>query len=111
MPQASLETTTQATANGPLLTLRGEIDGGAKEALTTAYDDAPHDGRLVLDFSAVQYINSTGIALIVGLLARARAEGRPVAAVGLSAHYRQIFEITRIADFMEILDNQQEGEK
>lgn len=111
MPQASLETTTQVTANGPLLTLRGEIDGSAKEALSTAYDDAPHEGRLLVDFGDVQYINSTGIALIVGLLARARAEGRQVAAVGLSDHYRQIFEITRIADFMEILDDQQEGNR
>jgi hypothetical protein len=41
--------------------------------------------------------------LIVGLLARARAERQPVAATGLSDHYRDICEITRIADFMTIL--------
>ena len=109
MPQASLETTTQATADGSVISLRGEIDAGAKDALGVAYDGVPHAGRLLLDFGGVQYINSTGIALIVGLLARARAEGQQVAAIGLSDHYRQIFEITRIADFMEILDDQQEG--
>ena len=108
MTQATLETTTRSGADGSVISLRGEIDSGAREALATAYDGTARGGRLVLDFAEVQYINSTGIALIVQLLARARADGQQVAAIGLSDHYRQIFEITRIADFMEILDDQQE---
>jgi len=56
----------------------------------------------VLDFSAVDYINSTGIALIVSVLARARAERRKVVACGLSQHYREIFDITRLSDFIEL---------
>ena len=48
------------------------------------------------------YINSTGIALIVSVLARARAERRKVVASGLSAHYREIFDITRLSDFIEL---------
>ena len=57
---------------------------------------------MVLNFADAGYINSTGIALIVGLLARARADGIEVRACGLSDHYREIFEITRLADFMRI---------
>ncbi len=106
MSPASLETTIRDSDAGPVIELRGEIDGGAKEALAAAYEDAPHEGRLLLEFAAVNYINSTGIALIVGLLARARSERRPVAASGLSAHYREIFEITRIADFMTFLSDE-----
>ena len=52
----------------------------------------------MLDFAAVDYINSTGIALIVSVLARARAERRKVVASGLSPHYREIFDITRLSD-------------
>ena len=113
MSQTTLEASVRSSAAGPVIELRGDIDGAGRDALTTAYEEAPRGGRLLLDFAAVDYINSTGIALIVGLLARARAEQRPVAASGLSDHYRQIFEITRIADFMTILSNngtpQQEG--
>jgi anti-anti-sigma factor len=104
MTQTTLETMTRSSAEGPVIELHGEIDAAAKEALGAAYEAAPREGRLLLEFSAVDYINSTGIALIVGLLARARAERREVAAAGLSDHYRQIFEITRISDFMTILD-------
>jgi anti-sigma B factor antagonist len=105
MQPAGLEWTTRTSADGPTIELRGQIDGGAKEALAAAYNGAPHEGPLLLDFSRVDYINSTGIALIVALLARARAERRHVAARGLSDHYREIFAITRIADFMTILDD------
>lgn len=94
-------------AQASLLELHGDIDGGAAQ-LTTAYEEAAAaggSGEIVLDFSDVSYINSSGIALIVSVLARARAAGRKVVAAGLSAHYRQIFEITRLSDFIELRDD------
>jgi len=88
--------------------LRGDIDRSSDERLAQAYADATRDGarHVILNFRHVEYINSSGIALIVGLLARARAEGVPVGACGLSEHYREIFEITRLADFMAIADSE-----
>jgi anti-anti-sigma factor len=59
-----------------------------------------------MDFRGVDYINSTGIAVIVGVLAMARAEGREVGAFGLTDHYREVFTITRLSDFMTIYDNE-----
>jgi anti-sigma B factor antagonist len=88
--------------------LRGDIDGGARVALDTAYSEAAaaEATRVVLGFRDVDYINSTGIALLVGLLARARRDGRPVAAHGLSDHYREIFAITRLTDFVQVTDDE-----
>ncbi len=62
-------------------------------------------GPIVLDFAATDYINSTGIALIVRFLAEARRDGRPVRASGLSDHYREIFRITRLSDFIVLEDD------
>lgn len=90
-----------------VVTLRGEVDGSAKTVLPAAYAEAvaEHEpARVLLDFHAVDYINSTGIAVIVGVLARARGERRVVAAAGLTEHYRHIFTITRLVDFVELLD-------
>jgi anti-anti-sigma factor len=56
----------------------------------------------VLNFTAVGYINSTGIALIVAILAKARRARLPLRVYGLSPHYQEIFQITRLADFMSI---------
>ena len=57
---------------------------------------------VVLNFGGAGYINSTGIALIVGMLAKARTKAIPIRAFGLTDHYREIFEITRLADFLAI---------
>ena len=87
-----------------VIDLHGEINLGADRRLAAAYEAAVQDDprTVVLNFADVDYINSTGIALIVGLLARARKEHRTVRAFGLSEHYRQIFDITRLSDFMGI---------
>jgi anti-anti-sigma factor len=49
----------------------------------------------------VDYINSKGIALIVMLLAQARKSGTRLLTTGLSPHYIEIFNITRLSDFMK----------
>jgi anti-anti-sigma factor len=89
----------------PVLDLIGDIDARAEEALQDAWSEASEGAStMTLDFSRTTYINSTGIALIVGLLADARKRGIELTAVGLSPHYREIFEITRLSDFMRIAD-------
>jgi anti-anti-sigma factor len=91
-----------------IIDLTGDIDSRAEQALEAAWSEATEQpGPVVLNFDGADYINSTGIALIVGLLARARAGGVPIRACGLSDHYREIFEITRLADFLTIADNEE----
>ena len=108
------EASVRALPGAAVIELTGEVDGGAAGVLTAAYERAIADGEpgtVVLDFAHVDYINSTGIALIVGILARARADARPVAARGLTEHYREIFEITRLSDFMTILADEQSPQR
>ena len=84
--------------------LPAQIDHSAERALNDAYVAATEHGSktVLLNFANVEFLSSTGIALIVGILARARKDGRAITAAGLSDHYREIFEITRLADFMTI---------
>ena len=88
--------------------LSGDIDGGAEGAIAAAWDDAValHPTAVALGFARVGYINSTGIALVVGLLSKAQAWGIPLRAYGLSPHYREIFEITRLADYLDIHEDE-----
>jgi anti-anti-sigma factor len=93
-----------------VLDLSGDVSSGAEEKLLEAYAQTGGEAVVLLDFSAVDYINSTGIALIVGLLAQARTAGQEVQARGLAEHYREIFRITRLSDFMTILDDEGDTE-
>ena len=92
----------------PVIDLTGDVNSDAEGALNDAYARATAGGpgSVALNFAGADYINSTGIALIVGLLAQARTSGIEVKAYGLSDHYREIFEITRLADFMTITDKE-----
>ena len=104
MATAELHAEVHDEAGTPVIALTGDVDRNAEAALDAAYAKAGSAASIVLDFTDVSYINSTGIAVIVGLLARARTNGQQLSARGLTEHYRQIFEITRLADFMTILD-------
>ncbi len=87
-----------------VLLMEGDINAQASEQLTQAYVEATrgHTHPVELNFTHVEYINSTGIAVIVSLLAKARVERRLLSAVGLNEHYREIFKITRLSDFIQI---------
>lgn len=98
----ALRVTVRHRGEVAILDLAGDIDRDAGEALQRGYEQAVAGGgtRLLLNFAQVGYINSTGIAVLVGLLARARKDRHPVTACAISEHYRRIFSITRLSDFI-----------
>lgn len=107
--QAQVRQPSDMAHNGTVvIDLQGEINSGAEEALNAAYTQAESQepATVVLNFNQVSYINSTGIALIVGVMARARKAHRQLAVYGLSEHYLKIFQITRLADFLSIYNDE-----
>jgi anti-sigma B factor antagonist len=53
-----------------------------------------------------EYMNSSGIGLLVTLLVRANRNRQRMLAYGLSEHYRQIFELTRLDEAIAIHENE-----
>jgi len=103
MSDSEFEAKVTQVGDSSVIELVGTVNRAAKDEMESAYAEAGHvTGEISLDFKKVDYINSTGIAVIVGLLAKARAEGREVSAYGLTDHYREVFRITRLSDFMTI---------
>ncbi len=92
-----------------VLDLHGEINGFAEQTLWQAYHQAVayRPAAILLNFAGVDYINSTGIALIVTLMAQARQAGAPLMACGLSHHYVEIFSITRLSEFMPLFADEE----
>ena len=103
MPTQLFDASVRERSGIAVIDLDGDVNRDAEPALSAAYDAIARDDRtILLNFADVGFINSTGIAVIVGLLARARKDGRALVVCGLSEHYRSIFEITRLIDFMQI---------
>lgn len=90
-----------------LVRINGDLTPASEDALSDAYGKASDDGSraVVLDFSSMEYMNSGGIGLLVQLLVRANRTKHGLAATGLSDHYRQIFQVTRLDEAITIHDD------
>jgi len=89
--------------------IKGEVTAACEPVLMSAYE-AASDGktsRLVLNFAGLEYMNSGGIGMLVTLLVRANRQRQQLAAYGLSEHYREIFELTRLDEAITIYDSEE----
>lgn len=92
-------------AGGVLIAqLIGDLDRGANETLAELDKEVGTVGGVVLDFGRTTYISSSGLALLVRLVRASRLTGTRVSALGLSDHYRHIFDITQL-DSMILVRN------
>lgn len=76
--------------------------------LNTAFDEvaARKPELILLNFRQVEYMNSTGIALIVELLKKARKIGCALSVCYLSDHYLEIFQISRLTDYLGVFPDE-----
>ena len=94
-----------------IIDIDGEITANSEDILMDAYGRAAGEGTrfVVLNFEALDYMNSGGIGLLVTLLVRAQRQRQRVLAFGLSDHYREIFELTRLDDAVGIHDSESDA--
>lgn len=91
-----------------ILDIKGDITAASEQALMDAYAEASSEQTraIILNFSGLEYMNSGGIGLLVTLLVRANRQKQRLLAFGLTDHYRQIFELTRIDEAITIHDDE-----
>ncbi|MFZ6005124.1 MAG: STAS domain-containing protein [Actinomycetota bacterium] len=84
--------------------VQGDMSAACEDALMAAYALAcsPATKGVVLNFDRLDFLNSGGIGLLVTLLVRANRSGQRLGACGLSDHYREIFELTRLDEAITI---------
>lgn len=94
-----------------VIDVSGSVTAASEEALMAAYAKAngPKTRAIVLNFTDLEYLNSTGIGLLVTLLVRANRQHQRMFAYGLNDHYRHIFELTRLTDAIGIHDDRTEA--
>jgi anti-anti-sigma factor len=81
-----------------ILSFAGDISSASKDAILNAYHGLNGDAaKILLDFTGVDYINSSGIAIIIQMLLEAQKAGtQTVGIFGLSAHFQKVFTMVGI---------------
>ncbi|HEV3376053.1 MAG TPA: STAS domain-containing protein [Thermoleophilaceae bacterium] len=101
----------EASEQTRLIDIKGDITAASEDVLMDAYGRASEPGvrAIVLNFTRLDYMNSGGIGLLVTLLVRAQRQRQRMLAYGLSDHYRQIFELTRLDEAVAIHDSEDDA--
>jgi len=112
MPQAQVTMDVRKVNDGvSVIDVKGELTAFAEGVLMDAYNQASDGGvkAIVLNFEGLEYMNSSGIGLLVTLLIRVNREKQKLLTYGLSEHYQSIFQITRLDDAIGIYDSEEEA--
>ena len=95
---------------GPVTVLRftGDITSASKAAVLGTFQGlAPGTKRILLDFSGVDYLNSSGIALIIQLMIAASKGGQTVQTFGLKPHFIKVFTMVGITRYTKLHPDEQ----
>jgi anti-sigma B factor antagonist len=83
------------------LSFTGDVSSLSKDAIVGTYqalDKAVHK-HILLDFKGVEYLNSSGIALVIQVLMEANKSGQVVAICGLTPHFTKVFTMVGITKY------------
>jgi anti-sigma B factor antagonist len=109
MPEAKISATVRrASGTTSIIDISGDVSAFAEDVLMSAYADAstPSTRTIILNFTNLEYMNSSGIGLLVTLLIRVQRQKQRLLAYGLTDHYRHIFELTRLNEAIGIYDSE-----
>jgi anti-sigma B factor antagonist len=112
MPEAQVKMNVRSAGEkASIIDVEGELTAFAENVLMDAYNQASdgHVRAIILNFEDLEYMNSSGIGLLVTLLIRINREKQQLLTYGLSDHYKSIFQITRLDDAIAIHDSEEEA--
>ena len=94
-----------------VIRFEGDIASTSKDAVLGAYQSLPKETTklVLLDFTGVDYINSSGIALVIQLLIEAANSGQKVYCFGLSPHFTKVFTMVGITKYAGLFATQTEA--
>jgi anti-sigma B factor antagonist len=109
--KANLSTEIRTFDRTSIIDIVGDINAFAEPPLMEAFTTAASNGTrsIILNFSGLQYMNSSGIGLLVTLLIRANRQKQRLLAFGLTQHYLEIFELTRLNETISIFTGESEA--
>lgn len=97
--------------NTTVLHVQGSLDADSIQAFKkTAYPLVEKGcSRLVLDCSALSFVDSMGLGVLISLLRKLRANQGDLKVVAMNADVRSIFEITRLHRLFDCCNNLEEA--
>jgi anti-sigma B factor antagonist len=85
-----------------VLRFSGDISSVSRDNVLNAYGKVAKDRAVMLDFCKVDYINSSGIALVIQMMMAANKAGQEICAFGLTPHFQKVFTMVGITKYAKL---------
>jgi anti-anti-sigma factor len=87
-----------------LMFLKGNLTSLSEAHVNSAVDHAIKGANtLTMDFSKVEYINSSGIAILIGMIKKAKAQNLKLYYRGVTTHYQKIFKMVGLLQHVTLI--------
>jgi anti-anti-sigma factor len=111
MLEDELTVSTRERDGVAIIDLVGDVTTFAEEKINSAYREVTNKGSrfVLLNFRQNDYINSAGIAILIGIVTEVNRNSQKLAVSGLSQHFQKIFRMVGLAQYAEIYQNEDEA--
>jgi anti-sigma B factor antagonist len=94
-----------------IIDLSGDVSNQGQEAIENAYAEALRNmpERVLFNFSDTEYINTSGIAVLISIVMQAEKTGRKIGFFGMSPHYQKVFELVRLPLYADLYHTESEA--
>jgi len=103
-----IEVSTSVKGDVAIVSIKGDVTAITGAAIENAYQDASAGGmrKILLLFNGDNYINSGGIAILIGITAESRKREQIIRITGLSDHFQKIFKMVGLTKYAEIFPDE-----
>ncbi len=92
-----------------IIDLIGDVTTFAEEPIVRAYNSQKDAQNILLNFRENDYINSAGIAIIIGIVTEIKKNNQQLLISGLSQHFQKIFHMVGLTQYAKIFPTEQEA--
>jgi anti-anti-sigma factor len=113
MLEDELSVSTRERDGVAIIDLVGDVTTFAEEKINNAYALVTGQGakHILLNFRQNDYINSAGIAILIGIVTEVNRNNQKLAVSGLSQHFQKIFRMVGLAQYADIYQDEEEAIK
>ncbi len=94
-----------------IIDMKGEVTSFADETINSLVNATVEEGvqRIIFNFTDVSYINSSGIAILIGIVTGLASKGISFRVYGLTPHFKKIFRMIGLTQYVKVLSSEEDA--
>lgn len=105
----AIEVSTSTREDVSVISVGGDVTAVTGAVIEKAYHEADDIGskKILVVFDGHNYINSGGIAILIGIAAESRKKDQTIRMTGLSEHFQKIFKMVGLTKYAEVFPTEE----